>query len=124
MSRPSVTLSICMLAAAVALVGLFRSGTGPSTAAEYGAPTGPGATPSVEIADFAFSGLAATAGGTTITVTNADAAAHTLTARTGDFDTGVLGGGATTSIVLPTAPGTYEFFCELHPSMTGSLTVS
>ena len=40
-----------------------------------------------------------------------------------DVLTGVIGGGESGSLVAPTAPGSYAFFCALHPSMTGTLTV-
>ena len=56
-------------------------------------------------------------------MSNADAAAHTLTAKDGAFDTGSVDQGAITSFTAPAVPGTYEFFCEIHPSMTGSLVV-
>ena len=57
-------------------------------------------------------------------MSNADAAAHTLTAKGGAFDTGTVDQGVVTSFTAPAAPGTYEFFCEIHPSMTGSLVVN
>jgi plastocyanin len=76
-----------------------------------------------EIRDFAFSGPATVAPGAQLTVTNADTAPHTLTFRSGGVDTGTLDGGASTTIVAPTEPGTYEFFCAIHPSMVGSVTV-
>ena len=57
-------------------------------------------------------------------MSNADAAAHTLTAKDGAFDTGSVDQGTTVSFTAPAAPGTYEFFCEIHPSMTGSLVVN
>ena len=61
--------------------------------------------------------------GSVVQVTNADAAAHTLTATSGAFDTGVVDQGATASFTAPVDPGTYEFTCEIHPSMTGSLVI-
>ena len=58
---------------------------------------------------------------------NADPEAHSITAGTpekpsGEFDSGVVGGGAAAVIEI-SQPGTYEFFCSLHPGMTGSIVV-
>ena len=59
---------------------------------------------------------------------NSDAEAHSVTAGTpenptGEFDSGVVGGGSAAMIEI-SQPGTYEFFCSLHPGMTGSITVA
>lgn len=78
----------------------------------------------ISIEGFDFSSLGPVAPGSTIEVTNLDSSPHTLTAVDGGFDTGNLGQGETATIVVPTTPGTYEFFCEIHPSMTGQLVVS
>jgi len=77
----------------------------------------------IEIEGFAFSSLGPVAPGTDITVSNLDGAQHTLTADDGSFNTGGLEGNATTTITAPDAPGTYSFICNIHPQMTGSLTV-
>ena len=77
----------------------------------------------IEIEGFAFSSLDPVAPGTEITVSNLDGAQHTLTADDGSFNTGGLDGDATTTITAPDAPGTYSFICNIHPQMTGSLTV-
>ena len=100
-------------------------GGGGQPAADPGADTGSGAAASgsITISDFAFGGETVVAPGATITVSNTDGAPHTVTADDGEFDTGQIGGGETTTFVAPTEPGTYEFFCGVHPSMTGSLVV-
>lgn len=79
---------------------------------------------SITIQDFAFAGPATVAPGAQLTVTNQDSAAHTLTFRNGEADTGNLAGQASATITAPTAPGTYAFFCEIHPSMEGEITVA
>ncbi|MGI8776810.1 MAG: cupredoxin domain-containing protein [Acidimicrobiales bacterium] len=53
--------------------------------------------------------------GDTITVTNADGTDHTLTAVDGSFTTGRFATGAKT--VKVTAPGRFEFKCEVHGFM-------
>ncbi len=90
---------------------------------ESPAPVVPVPTATITIQDFAFQAPATAAPGSAITVTNADDAAHTLTFRTGEADTGTVAGGQQTTINAPTAPGTYQFFCQIHPSMEGEIEV-
>jgi plastocyanin len=80
--------------------------------------------PTIQIEGFAFSALDPVDPGTEITVANLDGAQHTLTADDGSFNSGGLDGGAATTITAPDVPGTYTFVCNIHPSMTGSLTVN
>lgn len=80
--------------------------------------------PTISIADFAFSTLDPVAAGSTVTVTNSDGAPHTLTAVDGGFDTGNVGGGESITFTAPSEPGIYEFFCAIHPNMTGQLVVN
>jgi plastocyanin len=80
------------------------------------------ATTTVEISDFTFS--APTAGpGASVTVANRDGFPHTVSADDGSFDSGTVDAGATGTFVAPAAPGTYQFHCEIHPQMSGTLTV-
>lgn len=101
--------------------GTGPAGTGP--AADGGA--GPVAqTFAISIADFAFGAPVTVAPGAEIVVTNLDGAPHSVTATDGGFDSGVLGQDESATIVAPTAPGTYAFFCTVHPSMQGELVVA
>ncbi|MDH3684550.1 MAG: cupredoxin domain-containing protein, partial [Acidimicrobiia bacterium] len=114
--------------------GGYLGGTGPSDA---DAATGPSigeagpersdrtvaAEAEILIRDFAFSAGTTVGTGRAITVTNVDGVAHTLTASSGLFDTGNLAGGATATLTAPGTAGTYSFFCAIHPSMRGSVTV-
>jgi hypothetical protein len=54
---------------------------------------------------------------------NSDALPHTATANGGAFDTGIVGAGAQSAAVAMGA-GTFPYHCTLHPSMTGTLTVT
>lgn len=136
-SRVSLPLTVCIIGFGIAGLMLLRS---PQTATPAPAPapqevaepgTEPAADPGpvelaaarVDISGFAYAGQTSVAAGQAITVANADGAPHTLTSVDGAFDTGVIGGGESGSLVAPTAPGSYAFFCALHPSMTGTLTV-
>ena len=65
--------------------------------------------------------------GTTVTFTNEDIVRHTVTAGSPDdvgdaFDEELDGEGDTVTITFDDE-GTFEYFCRLHPSMTGTITV-
>ena len=62
--------------------------------------------------------------GATFVVANDDPVEHTVSSTAGAFDSGTLAGGTAVALVAPTAPGTYEFACSIHPSMRGQLVVA
>ena len=106
---------------------LFANDSQPSTAANTVPPAAvttpaPGAAAVMTIADFGFSPLTVAAGAT-VTVTNNDGVPHTVTAVGGEFATGLIDAGASIAFVAPTQPGTYSFFCDVHPAMQGTLVV-
>jgi len=82
----------------------------------------------VVIQGFKFAPSATTVSvGTKITWTNMDGAPHTATAgvsptSSGLFDTGTINRDKTVSVVLK-KPGTFTYFCALHPFMKGTVTV-
>jgi plastocyanin len=53
---------------------------------------------------------------------NEDTAPHTATADDGSFDTGTLEQGKLKSETFKEA-GTYPYFCEIHPTMHGTVEV-
>jgi len=61
--------------------------------------------------------------GTTITWTNNDGVAHTVTSNTGLFDSGTINPNGTYSHLFSTA-GTFPYKCTIHPSMTASVVVN
>jgi plastocyanin len=66
--------------------------------------------------------------GATITVTNHDSLAHTLTALPGStplgtFDSGNIAPGKSVTVTAPDKPGSYAFYCAIHNYMTGTLVV-
>jgi len=61
--------------------------------------------------------------GTTVTWTNGDTEAHTVTADNGLFDSGVIEPGQYYSTWLG-GSGTVEYHSETHPDMKGSVVVS
>jgi plastocyanin len=58
----------------------------------------------------------------TVTWTNNDIAAHTVTSDTGAFNSGNIAAGARWSYTF-TTPGTYSYHCSYHPWMTGTVIV-
>ncbi|MFV0126173.1 cupredoxin domain-containing protein [Streptomyces sp. HMX112] len=124
--RPHVVLTIAVLCMLIALVGCSASG-GP-------APTSPSpSTPSstsvneerIVIKDFRFEPADLTvAPGAKVSVVNEDSAPHTVTAQAANtFDTSTIGGGETATFTAPPTAGAYRYLCDIHPSMTGTLTV-
>lgn len=105
-----------------------RQGAQPAAPADGAAQAtgeaGQTANATITIEGFAFRGPAVVAPGTTLTVTNADGAPHTLTFRNGEGDTGTIEGGGTATLTAPTEPGTYAFFCAIHPSMEGEIQIT
>ena len=63
------------------------------------------------------------AAGSSVTWRNDDAFDHTVTASEGAFNSGIMGEGQEFSQAFDT-PGTFEYFCAIHPSMTGTVVVS
>jgi plastocyanin len=53
---------------------------------------------------------------------NDDSEGHTVTAVDGGFNSGVVMVGDSFSTTFDTA-GTYDYFCAIHPEMTGAVTV-
>jgi plastocyanin len=77
----------------------------------------------VSIVDFAFDPAAVEVPvGATVTWTNTGAAPHTATASDGTFDSGELAPGASFSHTFAAA-GTFPYVCQIHPQMTGTVTV-
>jgi plastocyanin len=60
--------------------------------------------------------------GQSVTFTNKDDDAHTITAVDGSFDSRGLDTGGVWHHVF-TKPGTYKYFCQLHPFMRGTMVV-
>ncbi len=95
-----------------------------------GASVSPSAIPSqttaasVDISGFAFSPAELTvAKGTSVTWTNKDSAAHTVTSTSGAFDSGSLSNGGSWTFTFNT-PGTYDYRCSFHGSMNGKIIVT
>jgi plastocyanin len=101
---------------------LFNACSKSSTAMTPSGTGGPGEN-EVFIEGMAFNPATITVtAGTTITWTNKDAIAHTVTSNTSLFDSGSMSTSATFKFTFATA-GTYSYFCKIHPNMVASVTV-
>ena len=97
----------------------------PTTTAKPAATTTtkPAAKAAIRIENFTFSPLALQVSpGTVVTATNADGASHTWTADDDSWDSGTLGQGDRFQHTF-SEPGTFSYFCAIHPSMKGTVTV-
>lgn len=85
-----------------------------------------GDTFTVTISNFAYDPSCFTArAAQRMSLVNEDSASHTLTISGTDIDV-EIGGGETLDLDPVTGivqPGTYDFSCRFHPSMTGRVTI-
>jgi len=86
------------------------------------APPEPAGPAVITIEGFAFSDPISVATGQAVVVTNNDGALHTWTDRDGAFNAAIDGNDSFEFTFA--AAGEYEFFCSIHPSMTGSISVT
>jgi plastocyanin len=118
---------IATLLAGALLAGCGSSDKGATTTpAPAATPAAAPVTTSIAIKTFTFSPTPATVkAGRPITISNADASPHTFTDRATDraFDSGTIKGHSHGSVTF-SKPGTYAYFCEFHPYMKGSITVT
>ena len=104
--------------------GTTEPGESESGASET-APSGEAArSEKVEIVEFTYDPdpVVVQAGGKVIWQ-NEDTAPHTATADDGSFDTGTLEQGKLKSETFKD-PGTFTYFCEIHPTMKGTVEVT
>ncbi|MEK6720167.1 MAG: plastocyanin/azurin family copper-binding protein [Chloroflexota bacterium] len=112
------------------MTGVVRVAPAPGATAPPALPTVP-PTPrptappgAARILDFAFSptSIRVTAG-SAVTWVNEGVAPHTVTSRTGAFDSRIIAAGGRYTRTFET-PGTFLYLCSLHPDMTGSVLVA
>jgi amicyanin len=103
------------LATALAVALALMSG-GPTTSAQA-------ADTEVEIGNFTFAPQRITVKvGATVTWINEDDVPHTVASSSRVFKSKALDSEDKFSFTF-TTPGTYEYFCSLHPHMTGAIVV-
>jgi len=77
----------------------------------------------VQIDNFHYSpAMLVVAPGTTVTWTNDDDSPHSVREKDGKFKSAALDTDDKFSQTF-TAPGEYEYFCSIHPYMTGKIVV-
>jgi plastocyanin len=121
----SVKRVLILATALVLAVAACSSDDGGSatTAGGGSATTAGGGEERVEIADLAFNPDTLTVPvGSTVTWENTDSLAHTSNSDDEVWDSGTLDSGDEFSFTFDEA-GTFTYFCEIHPSMTGSIVV-
>jgi len=122
--RLALRLAIPTAIAALTFVACASTASAPASSAPAAAAA---ETKTVNIKGFAFSPATLNiTKGTKVTITNQDSATHTFTSganrtKDGKFDQQVTGSNETT-ITFDT-PGTFEYFCTIHSSMKGTITV-
>ncbi len=122
--------------AAVALLTIACSG-GTSTAPATGAPASPGSSPAagdgvvIVAKDLAFTPTTVTIPADTATdivLDNQEDVPHNIAIKDGSgatvFKGEIINKGQVTNAVPALAAGAYQFWCEVHPNMTGTLTAS
>jgi plastocyanin len=122
-SRPKLpTWALALIVPVIAVIVTLNVTSDDSGSASTGSAVQGGN--AIVIKNFAFSPTPLRVkAGATVTVTNNDSAAHTLTADKGAFDTGVLDGGKQMTITIDKA-GTYAYHCDIHNYMTGEVVAS
>jgi plastocyanin len=94
-----------------------------AVAATFPAASAQAADMEVRIDNFAFTPQHLTVkAGTTVTWINGDDVPHTVASNTKFFKSSALDTKDKFSFTF-TTPGAYEYFCSLHPHMTGAIVV-
>lgn len=111
---PKIAIQFCALGVTAALVAITPQA--PSARAGVSSVA-------VKIDDFHYTpAMLLVTPGTTVTWTNDDDSPHSVRERDGKFKSTALDTDETFSQTF-TAPGEYEYFCSIHPYMTGKIVV-
>ncbi len=111
-----------MTGGATSMPGMSMPPTGSAAAPTHAAA--PAGANTVAIRGFAFSPQKISVKvGTTVTWTNRDQDAHTVTAKSGPFRSKPLNTGDTFTYTFTNA-GSYDYYCTIHPFMTATVVVT
>jgi plastocyanin len=111
---------LALIAPMVVAAALLASGSGGFTASAEQAET---SSAEVKIDNFSFGpGALTVAAGTTVTWTNRDDIPHTVVSEDKVFKSKVLDTDEKFSFTFA-KPGTYAYFCSVHPKMMGKVVV-
>jgi plastocyanin len=114
------TQTLIRVAGTAILAGLLGATTQPTTAPTT-APSGPVVRVSIDNFSFNPGVVTVPAGGRVVWV-NRDDVPHTVTATGKQFTSAALDTDEQYSHVFPAA-GTFEYYCAVHPHMTGKVIV-
>jgi plastocyanin len=118
MKRKFARIGLASVVAALLVIFAAAGQVGGAAAQEKSA-----ATAEVKIDNFSFGPTALTVPvGTTVTWTNRDDIPHTVVSTDGVFKSKALDTDDTFSFLF-SKPGTYSYFCSIHPKMTGQVIV-
>lgn len=120
----STAVSFALGVAAAGIANLASAGTASATPASLPSVAGATAAADVTIRNFSFQpALLIVKAGTRVTWTNEDTTPHTVTSSDKAFASSAgLDTQDQYSYVFE-KPGTYRYFCSLHPMMVGKVTV-
>ncbi len=116
-----------VLGLGVALSACGDDGGGDASSATGGSDTAPADQAACD-GDVCLSGIAfapdalTVAVGDTVTWASIDSPDHTVTADDGTFDSGTISNGGIFEQTFDEA-GAFGYHCEIHPTMTGTITV-
>jgi plastocyanin len=114
--------SVFIQALGAMIIAMVLSLPGTLTVTAY-AQQAPPAAAEVKIDNFSFGPVTVTVPpGTTVTWTNRDDIPHTVVSTDGSFKSKVLDTDEKFSFTF-SKPGTYPYFCSIHPKMTGKIVV-
>ena len=124
MTNTVLTNGVFLAALAVGAAGLSTAGTGGATATPVATGTQPAAdATAVKIDNFTFGPADVTVkAGSTITWTNRDDIPHTVVSTDKAFKSKVLDTDDHFSFTFA-SPGTYTYYCSIHPKMMGKVVV-
>ena len=118
MTKKNVRITGVIMPVMIAMLLLFAAS---SRVAASDQPSA--ANVAVKIDNFVFGPQAITVPvGTTVTWTNSDDIPHTAVSTDGVFKSKVMDTDEKFSYTF-TKPGTYSYFCSVHPKMTGQVVV-
>lgn len=119
MRNKNMLLSVLVILVLVAVGCSSSDGSGDTTTTSEGAASGA----EVSVVNFRFEPGDVTVNvGDSVSWTNDSSARHTTTATDGSWNT-ELAAGQNIALSFDTA-GTFEYFCSIHPAMTGTVTVN
>ena len=111
------------LTGAAVLVALATALVARSTAIAANAQQQAAAAADVKIDNFSYGpGTVTVAAGSTVTWTNRDDIPHNVVSTEGAFKSKVMDTDERFSYTFA-KPGTYAYFCSIHPKMTGKIVV-